>query len=351
MEFVEGQTLRDLLRDDRRPLPERAAEITDDVLRALDHSHRNGIVHRDIKPGNIMLTPAGDVKVMDFGIARAVSRAQLAITQTAQVIGTAHYLSPEQAKGERVDARSDLYSTGCMLYELLTGRPPFTGDSPVAVAYQHVKEDPVPPSRVDPGLPGWADAIVLKAMQKDPAQRYQSAGEMRNDIQRALAGAPMAARRRPAWPWVTLAVVIVMLAVAIVSLTFLMGSSNGVRVPNVTRLSLVQAERAITGAKLRVGKVSYTPSVSLAKNDVISTNPAHGSRVAKGSAVNLVVSKGLLPGASHPHRRQSHSANPMPTAPPPPGPSSSATGSPSSSTRPSPSPSTSCIVNILGICV
>src|SRR5215469_5210321 len=146
MEFVDGQTLRDLLRDDGRPLPERAAEVTGDVLRALDHSHRNGIVHRDIKPGNVMLTPSGDVKVMDFGIARSVSGAQIAITQTAQVIGTAHYLSPEQAKGERVDARSDLYSTGCMLYELLTGRPPFSGDSPVAVAYQHVKEDPVPPS-------------------------------------------------------------------------------------------------------------------------------------------------------------------------------------------------------------
>ena len=153
MEFVDGRTLRDLLRDDRRLLPERAAEITDGVLRALDYSHRNGIVHRDIKPGNVMLTRTGDVKVMDFGIARAVADSQLTMTQTAQVIGTAQYLSPEQARGERVDARSDLYSTGCLLYELLTGRPPFTGDSPVAIAYQHVKEDPVPPSRVDPEVP------------------------------------------------------------------------------------------------------------------------------------------------------------------------------------------------------
>src|SRR5580700_1096935 len=193
MEFVEGRTLRDLLRDDRRLLPERAAEITDGVLRALDYSHRNGIVHRDIKPGNVMLTRSGEVKVMDFGIARAVSDSQMTMTQTAQVIGTAQYLSPEQARGERVDARSDLYSTGCLLYELLTGRPPFTGDSPVAVAYQHVKEDPVPPSQVDPEVPAWADAIVLKAMEKDPADRYQSAGEMRNDIQRALSGAPVAA--------------------------------------------------------------------------------------------------------------------------------------------------------------
>src|SRR6266702_568310 len=133
MEYVDGRTLRDLLREDRRLMPERALEITDGVLRALDYSHRNGIVHRDIKPGNVMLTRGGQVKVMDFGIARAVSDTQATMTQTAQVIGTAQYLSPEQARGERVDARSDLYSTGCLLYELLTGRPPFLGDSPVAI--------------------------------------------------------------------------------------------------------------------------------------------------------------------------------------------------------------------------
>src|SRR6202034_1172061 len=193
MEFVDGRTVRELIQDDRRLLPERALEITDGVLRALDYSHRNGIVHRDIKSGNVMLTRTGDVKVMDFGIARAVSDAQATMTQTAQVIGTAQYLSPEQARGERVDARSDLYSAGCLLYELLTGRPPFTGDSPVAIAYQHVREAPVPPSRIDPELPAWCDAIVLKAMEKDPADRYQSAGEMRNDIQRAVSGAPVAA--------------------------------------------------------------------------------------------------------------------------------------------------------------
>src|SRR6201984_2707752 len=199
MEFVDGRTLRDLLRDDRRLLPERAAEITDGVLRALDYSHRNGIVHRDIKPGNVMLTRAGQVKVMDFGIARAVSDAQATMTQTAQVIGTAQYLSPEQARGERGDARRDLYSTGRLLYELLTGRPPFLGDSPVAIAYQHVRENPIPPSRIDPEVPQWADAIVLKAMAKDPRDRYQSAAEMRTDIQRALQGVPVAAPRTSAY--------------------------------------------------------------------------------------------------------------------------------------------------------
>ena len=140
MEFVAGRTLRDILREGRKILPERALEITSGVLSALDYSHRAGIIHRDIKPGNVMLTPSGDVKVMDFGIARAMSDASSTMTQTAAVVGTAQYLSPEQARGEPVDSRSDVYSAGCLLYELLTGRPPFVGDSPVAVAYQHVRE-------------------------------------------------------------------------------------------------------------------------------------------------------------------------------------------------------------------
>ena len=364
----EGETLRDLLRGDRRMLPERAVEITDGVLRALDYSHRNGIVHRDIKPGNVMLTRSGGVKVMDFGIAWAVSGAQLSITQTAQVVGTAQYLSPEQARGERVDARSDLYSTGCLVYELLTGRPPFTGDSPVAIAYQHVNKDPVPPSQVDPEVPAWADAIVLKAMRKDPAKRYQSAREMGDDIQRALAGAPVAAPKqrawpqvtlaapdRTAWPWVTLAVVA--LAAAILGITLLTGSNNGVGVPRVTGMSLVKAENAITGAGLRAGQVSYRPSASVAKNKVISTNPPYGTRVSRGSAVNLVVSKGLVPVAGHSGSRPSRSAKPAPTARSSPGTSLPGTSSPGTSppapspARPGPSPSPSCIVNVLGICV
>ena len=193
MEYVDGRTVRDLLQEGHRLLPERSLEIIDGVLRALDYSHQAGIVHRDIKPGNVMVTRNGDIKVMDFGIARAMSDAQATMTQTAQVIGTAQYLSPEQARGERVDSRSDLYSTGCLLYELLTGRPPFTGDSPVAIAYQHVRENPVPPSRVDPDVPPWADAIVLKAMAKAPADRYQTAADMRADLQRAASGMPVAA--------------------------------------------------------------------------------------------------------------------------------------------------------------
>ncbi|CAL9498998.1 Stk1 family PASTA domain-containing Ser/Thr kinase [Streptomyces sp. enrichment culture] len=193
MEYVDGSTLRELLHSGRKLLPERAMEMTIGILQALEYSHRNGIVHRDIKPANVMLTRNGQVKVMDFGIARAMGDSGMTMTQTSAVIGTAQYLSPEQAKGEQVDARSDLYSTGCLLYELLTVRPPFVGDSPVAVAYQHVREEAQPPSVFDPEITPEMDAIVLKALVKDPNYRYQSADEMRADIEACLDGQPVAA--------------------------------------------------------------------------------------------------------------------------------------------------------------
>ncbi|GAA4657052.1 Stk1 family PASTA domain-containing Ser/Thr kinase [Streptomyces chumphonensis] len=193
MEYVDGSTLRELLHSGRKLLPERAMEMTAGILQALEYSHRNGIVHRDIKPANVMLTRGGQVKVMDFGIARAMGDSGMTMTQTAAVIGTAQYLSPEQAKGETVDARSDLYSTGCLLYELLTVRPPFVGDSPVAVAYQHVREEPQPPSVFDPEITPEQDAIVLKALAKDPDYRYQSADEMRADLEASLDGQPVGA--------------------------------------------------------------------------------------------------------------------------------------------------------------
>ncbi|WP_037911467.1 Stk1 family PASTA domain-containing Ser/Thr kinase [Actinacidiphila yeochonensis] len=193
MEYVDGSTLRELLHSGRKLLPERSLEMTVGILQALEYSHRAGIVHRDIKPANVMLTRTGQVKVMDFGIARAMGDSGMTMTQTAAVIGTAQYLSPEQAKGEQVDARSDLYSAGCLLYELLTVRPPFVGDSPVAVAYQHVREEPQPPSVFDPEVTPAMDAIVLKALTKDPDYRYQSADEMRADVEAALDGQPVGA--------------------------------------------------------------------------------------------------------------------------------------------------------------
>jgi serine/threonine-protein kinase len=198
MELVEGQTLRDVLKDGRKILPERALELTQGVLDALSYSHKAGIVHRDIKPANVMLTQSGGVKVMDFGIARAVADTSATMTQTAAVIGTAQYLSPEQARGETVDARSDLYSAGCLLYELLVGRPPFVGDSPVSVAYQHVREAPLPPSQLDPEIGPEIDAVVLKALAKDRADRYQSARDMKADINRLLSGEPTTAQQTTA---------------------------------------------------------------------------------------------------------------------------------------------------------
>ncbi len=343
MEFVDGRTIRDLLRDDRRLLPERALEITDGVLRALDYSHRNGIVHRDIKPGNVMLSRSGEIKVMDFGIARAVADTQATMTQTAQVIGTAQYLSPEQARGERVDFRSDLYSVGCLLYELLTGRPPFTGDSPVAIAYQHVRENPVPPTRVDPELPAWADAIVLRAMAKSPADRYQAAADMRADIQRALSGFPVAPARPPAgygpgpmqgtrrmdqmgqtqvqgptgmmppyeygppddvdgqrgtgprrrkrkvWPWVAAIVALLVIAVGIGVYQLISSAGSGIAIPQVQGDTLRQAVATLKSAGFV--PVPVPSNKQGPANEVINTQPPYGSTAPKGSQVKVLFYK------------------------------------------------------------
>ncbi|MEU5788451.1 Stk1 family PASTA domain-containing Ser/Thr kinase [Micromonospora purpureochromogenes] len=193
MEFVNGRTLKEVLGVEGRLQPRRALEICADMCAALEFSHRHGIIHRDIKPGNVMLTQTGQVKVMDFGIARALASGATTMTQTSAVIGTAQYLSPEQARGESVDARSDVYAAGCVLFELICGHPPFVGDSPVSVAYQHVREAPPTPSDINPDVNPAVDAIVLKALSKNPLNRYQSAGEMRADLLRAAAGRPVLA--------------------------------------------------------------------------------------------------------------------------------------------------------------
>lgn len=199
MEYVEGRSLRDLIVAGERLTPEHAMRVVADVLDALEYSHRAGIVHRDIKPGNVMLTDADTVKVMDFGIARAVAGAAAELTAASEVIGTAQYLSPEQALGSSVDGRSDVYSTGCLLYELLTGRPPFVGSSPVSVAYMHVREPVVSPLAVDPALPSHYASVVLRALAKDPSGRYPSAAAMRADVEAALVGPASPARRAPTY--------------------------------------------------------------------------------------------------------------------------------------------------------
>ncbi|BEL10573.1 Stk1 family PASTA domain-containing Ser/Thr kinase [Actinoplanes sichuanensis] len=193
MEFVNGRTLKEVLAQEQRLQPRRALEIIADICAALEFSHRHGIIHRDIKPGNVMITQNGQVKVMDFGIARALASGATTMTQTSAVIGTAQYLSPEQARGESVDARSDVYAAGCVLFELVIGQPPFVGDSPVSVAYQHVREEPRVPSSIVRDVPPDIDAIVLKALAKNPLNRYQSSQEMRADALRAVSGRPVMA--------------------------------------------------------------------------------------------------------------------------------------------------------------
>src|SRR5699024_6625368 len=190
MEYVQGRTLREVI-DPEHPLPPaQAGEIMAALLSALEYSHRAGIVDRDIKPGNIMINEAGAVKVMDFGIARAIADATSAMTATQAVMGTAQYLSPEQARGQLVDARSDIYSAACVMYEMLTGRPPFTGDTPVSIAYQHVREEPHPPSAYNPAISPALDAIILTGLTKDREQRYPSAVAFSRDIAAVVAGRP-----------------------------------------------------------------------------------------------------------------------------------------------------------------
>jgi serine/threonine-protein kinase len=189
MEYVDGRTLKDAIRAEGPLYPERAAEICADVCGALAAAHARGLIHRDIKPGNVMLTPEGKVKVMDFGIARATTSET--ITQTAAVVGTAQYISPEQAQGQTVDYRSDLYSVGCCLYEMLTGTVPFTGATPVAIAYRHVREDPTPPRLLNADVPAPLEAVCLKAMAKLPDNRYQTAAELHDDLDRFRNGQPV----------------------------------------------------------------------------------------------------------------------------------------------------------------
>ncbi len=341
MELVEGHTLRELLRDGRKILPDRALEFTAGVLDALAYSHRAGIIHRDIKPANVMLTNSGRVKVMDFGIARAVADTSATMTQTAAVIGTAQYLSPEQARGEKVDSRSDIYSAGCLLYELLVAQPPFRGDSPVSVAYQHVREAPVPPSQLDPLVTASMDAIVLKALAKDPAQRYQTASDMRDDINRLLAGhavkatAPVAAvpvgavdptrvlpttvdptptsaaeltdtdtgtvpqraveqpRRKGAWIW---GIVAFLLVIGVGYGAYLLFNPDArtetIAVPNVFDMRQDAAERAIADAKLTVVVRTVSGADDASLNRVIKQNPIGGVKVAVGSTVTIEINTG-----------------------------------------------------------
>ncbi|WP_426593891.1 Stk1 family PASTA domain-containing Ser/Thr kinase [Cellulomonas sp. McL0617] len=348
MEYVEGHTVRDILRDGHAVPIEEAVDITAGVLSALEYSHHAGIVHRDIKPANVMLTPTGAVKVMDFGIARAVADSAATMTQTQAVIGTAQYLSPEQARGETVDARSDLYSTGCLLFELLTGRPPFIGDSPVAVAYQHVREAAPVPSSFASDVPDTLDRITLKALAKERDARYSSAAEFRADLEAAVRGGVVTApavgaaaaaalvaasaaettqlmappvattqtippatawqstgtltttpdddleesRSSKVWLWVL--IVVALLAVGGILYLLLRGTSGPeqVTVPDVTGQQEAAAQALVKDQGFLWGAPIQATSDTVAQGAVISTSPKGGTSADKGSTVTATISSG-----------------------------------------------------------
>ncbi|WP_193597455.1 Stk1 family PASTA domain-containing Ser/Thr kinase [Microbacterium sp. YJN-G] len=334
MELVRGTLLKDIIAEG--PLSvEDALRYADGILEALEYSHRAGVVHRDIKPGNVMITERGTVKVMDFGIARAVSDSSSTVAETTQIIGTAAYFSPEQAKGEPVDARTDLYSTGVVLYEMLTARQPFRGDSPVAVAYQHVSETPVPPSEVNEELPRSLDAIVLRALAKDPYQRFPDAASFRAALKSTSAGHaptkkdigaltselyganPRQAQETArslrqlstdttmtrtqsgppvAWIWAGVA----LLAVLLISVLFWVVSlavrppdvpATSVTVPNLVGLTLEKAEAELEDAGL-VGDVRNETSADFDEGDVIRSQPGTGAKVSEGESIIVYVSSG-----------------------------------------------------------
>jgi beta-lactam-binding protein with PASTA domain/predicted Ser/Thr protein kinase len=325
MEYVEGRTLAEILVGGGRILPDRAIDIAMDVCRALEAAHAQGVIHRDIKPGNIMLDPRGDVKVTDFGIARVTTTADT-VAQTAAILGTASYLSPEQAQGQPVDGRSDIYSLGCVLYEMVTGRPPFLGDSPVAVASKQVLEQPTPASRLNPDVTADLDAVILRALAKNPANRYQSAEEMRADLERAKRGLPVDATpllpagatqvldRPPAHAtevlppteperrtnWVPIVVTLVLIALLGGLLWFLAANvlnnddqqtGVNVTVPDVVGKSRTQAEQDLTEAGLEIGTITRVPAADDTQQpgSVVEQDPAANTEVERETAVDLTI--------------------------------------------------------------
>jgi serine/threonine-protein kinase len=333
MELVHGTLLKDIAADGPVPAAD-AVRYVDGILEALEYSHRAGVVHRDIKPGNVMVTAAGQVKVMDFGIARAVSDSSSTVAETTTILGTAAYFSPEQAKGEPVDARADLYSAGVVLYELLTGRPPFRGDTPVAVAYQHVSEAPLPPSDIVEDLPKGLDAVVLRALAKDPFQRFQDAASFRETLGTALTGKAPTKRQLgaltselygpnprqaaetartlrqlsadstmkrtqagppAAWIWAGVAV----LAVLLISVLFwVMSMRSGAQVgddtrtvPDVATMTYDRAAVLLQEADL-VPKREDVTDDTIAPGNVVGTDPAAGTPATEGQTVTIFVSAG-----------------------------------------------------------
>jgi len=337
MEFVDGRLLSDIIAEGPMD-PNEALRVTSEVLTALEYSHRAGLVHRDIKPGNVMVTPTGQVKVMDFGIARAVAESSATIAQTSTIMGTAQYFSPEQARGESVDARTDLYSTGIMLFEMLTARPPFFDENPVAVAYQHVNQ-PVPvPSSINPRISPALDAVVMRAVAKDRFARFQSAAEFRDATIAAASGAVSNRKATPAddfnatlfgvnpsvtagaeatfrqlsvadddrvvrtqqrppvaWIWGGIAVITVIIVATMVWVLSLtqtdIGASLAVTVPEVKNLTWEDGSAQLISQKLVPERVNET-SDTIVEGTILRTEPAAGEKVSPQTPVQVFVSAG-----------------------------------------------------------
>ncbi len=332
MEYIDGRPLSAVLRDPQPLPPRQIATIGAGVAAALAFAHRHGVVHRDVKPGNVLITPEGDVKVTDFGIARAVNTEE-SLTQTGAVMGTAAYFSPEQAEGKGVDSRSDIYSLGVVLYEMSVGKPPFTGDSPVAVASKHVRDTPVLPRAANPAVPAALEAVIMKAMAKDPDDRYRSAEELRADLLRFADGRPVEAgdpgvtsmmtavgatqvvatstgrtmaipvdgrppppsredlERKKRTRRLVILLVVLLVALGVIAFFLLRSLGSHVTVPNVVGSTQSVATQTLKNDNLTVGPATFRTSTQ-ARGIVLSTNPAAGASVSKNSAVDLVVSDG-----------------------------------------------------------
>ena len=292
MELITGESLRQLLQKGLIPQA-RALEIVEGILQALEYSHKEGIVHRDIKPGNIMITDSGDIKVMDFGIARATDDIGATMTNTWNVVGTAQYLSPEQATGEMADGRSDLYSLGCLMYELLTGRPPFTGDTPVSIAYQHVSSPITPASQVKPGLSTDIDRMLEVVLSKDPNNRYQDATAMLADLQRVIKGEPVTTKIQKVFPRrkliSTMSAIVAGVVLVGAGVFFSSGSSTPLTVPNVVGLTEAEARALLSNFNVNI---SSAPDPRIPIDRVASQIPLATTNAEKGSSVTLTISSG-----------------------------------------------------------
>ena len=292
MELITGESLRQLLQKGLIPQA-RALEIVEGILQALEYSHKEGIVHRDIKPGNIMITDSGDIKVMDFGIARATDDIGATMTNTWNVVGTAQYLSPEQATGEMADGRSDLYSLGCLMYELLTGRPPFTGDTPVSIAYQHVSSPITPASQVKPGLSNDIDRMLEVVLSKDPNNRYQDATAMLADLQRVIKGEPVTTKIQKVFPRrkliSTMSAIVAGVVLVSAGVFFSSGSSTPLTVPNVVGLTEAEARALLSNFNVNI---STAPDPRIPIDRVASQIPLATTNAEKGSSVTLTISSG-----------------------------------------------------------